>query len=106
MVQDTFMAKVINQIVRNDPCILDTVVARHKSDVKPGCLFCGRNHFARSCNVVTKLDIHKNILFKEKQCFKCFKIGHTASTCRSEIRCFKSFIDLYSHKDRYVTSRE
>ena len=60
-----------------------------KSDVKPGCLFCGQNHFARSCNVVTKPDIRKNILFKEKRRFKCFKIGHTASRCRSEIRCFK-----------------
>ena len=59
-----------------------------KGDTK--CVFCGRGgHWSRSCQTVTKPEIRKNILFKEKRCYKCMKCGHTAFQCRSEIKCYR-----------------
>ena len=54
------------------------------------CVFCGKNnHNSKSCNAVTKPDIRKAMLFKERRCFKCFKPSHSATDCRSKITCNK-----------------
>ena len=54
------------------------------------CIFCGRNtHETRSCSNVTKPDVRKAILYKEKRCFKCFKGSHSAVDCWRDIKCFK-----------------
>ena len=58
-----------------------------QSNVK--CVFCGRSHLSRLCEMVTKNDVRKNILSKERRCFKCFKVGHNAFNCKSNIKCFK-----------------
>ena len=59
-----------------------------KNDMKK-CIFCGRNHISRNCGIVTKPEARKNVLIKEKRCFKCLKIGHSAFKCRTNITCFK-----------------
>ena len=51
------------------------------------CAFCDGNHCSKSCSIVTKPDVRKSILFKDRKCFRCFKSFHTAEKCRSEIKC-------------------
>ena len=53
------------------------------------CIFCGRNHISGRCDIITKTEFRKDILFKEKKCFVCMKFGHVAQKCRTEMKCFK-----------------
>ena len=71
----------------------NTAFNRHKKfedkKFEDKCLFCGRDHYSRTCSFVTKPDMRKTILFKDRRCFKCFKSRHNAAQCRSNIKCFK-----------------
>ena len=61
-----------------------------KSGDRRPCIFCNlRNHDNMSCNVVTKPDVRKSILYKNKYCFKCFKPSHSAAECWHDAKCFK-----------------
>ena len=53
------------------------------------CIFCLRNHKTEFCDIITKPEIRKKILFKERLCFICMKKRHTAKQCRNKMKCFK-----------------
>ena len=52
------------------------------------CIFCHRNHKTKFCDIITKPEIRKEILFKERHCFICMKKGHSAKQCRNTMKCF------------------
>ena len=51
--------------------------------VKSMCIFCRRNHKTKFCDIVTKPEIRKEILVKERHCFICTKKGYSAKHCRN-----------------------
>ena len=53
------------------------------------CIYCRRNHKTKFCDIITKPEIHKEILFKDMRCFICMKKGHSAKPCRNTMKCFK-----------------
>ena len=57
--------------------------------VKSMCIFCRRNHKTKFCDLITKLEILKEILFKERRCFICIKRGHSAKQRRNTMKYFK-----------------
>ena len=48
-----------------------------------------RNHFSHKCDIITKLEVRKEILIRENRCFICIKTGHSAYKCRSTWKCRK-----------------
>ena len=63
--------------------------SNNRDQSKNECFFCGRNHQSTSCNTVTKPEVRKAMLFKERRCFKCFKGAHDAKDCYNQIVCLK-----------------
>ena len=57
--------------------------------IKNVCVFCRRNHKTKFCDIITKPEIRKDILFKEQRCFICMKKGHSAKQCKNTMKCFK-----------------
>ena len=54
------------------------------------CLFCYKtDHYSDQCQIVTDLKARKEILKKNRICFKCLKTGHTKLNCKSSIKCYK-----------------
>ena len=54
------------------------------------CLFCYKtDHYSDQCQIVTDLKARREILKKNRICFKCLKPGHTKSYCKSSIKCYK-----------------
>ena len=56
---------------------------------KPLCVFCRREHPSKSCDVVTKPEVRKSIVTKEKRCFVCLSASHQAGDCKKKWKCFK-----------------
>ena len=53
------------------------------------CVFCRRNHASKNCGIITKPEVRKNILQREKRCFVCMATSHQANNCRKNWKCFK-----------------
>ena len=54
------------------------------------CLFCYKtDHYSDQCQIVTDLKARREILKKNRICFKCLKPGHTKPNCKSSIKCYK-----------------
>ena len=51
------------------------------------CIFCGKQNYSVYCENVTRPETRKDILFKERRCFRCFKKNHMSSECFSNILC-------------------
>jgi hypothetical protein len=52
------------------------------------CSFCKQNHFSDKCTVVTDLQKQKEIVWKDRLCFKCLNSGHSIRSCRVNNKCF------------------
>ena len=50
---------------------------------QPLCISRRRSHKSFSCDIVTKTEVRKNIIKKEKRYFKCLKQGHLISESKS-----------------------
>ena len=57
--------------------------------VKRMCIFCRQNNKTKFCDMITKPEICKEVLFKERRCFICMKKGHSGKQCRNIMKCFK-----------------
>ena len=55
---------------------------------KPLCVFCRREHPSKSCDVITKPEVRKSIVMKEKRCFICLSASHRAGECKKKWKCF------------------
>ena len=53
------------------------------------CAFCGQQHYHDKCNVVTNLEARKEIISKNKLCYKCLFPGHISRDCRSKSKCYR-----------------
>ena len=53
------------------------------------CAFCKHNHYPDKCNVVTEIRQRKEIVRKNRLCYKCLFSGHPIRKCRSRYNCFK-----------------
>ena len=53
------------------------------------CAFCKRNHFHDRCTVLTDVNQRKDIVRKNRLCYKCLFQGHAIRNCRSKRNCFK-----------------
>ena len=54
------------------------------------CVYCGlRGHVSTSCKKVSNVDDCKQKLKHSGRCYICLKKGHTAGTCKSNLRCVK-----------------
>ena len=54
------------------------------------CLFCYKtDHYSDQCQIVTDLKARREILKKNRICFKCLKPGHAKPNCKSSIKCYK-----------------
>ena len=53
------------------------------------CAFCKQNHFHDRCTVVTDLNERKEIVHKNRLCFKCLFRGHPIRNCHNKRNCFK-----------------
>ncbi|XP_031349539.1 uncharacterized protein LOC116175519 [Photinus pyralis] len=53
------------------------------------CIFCNGEHENNKCTVARKLnfDERKNIVKREKCCFRCLKHGHNSKSCRVKLSC-------------------
>ena len=54
------------------------------------CVFCQSvNHYSDKCNIVTEVDIRRELLKRNWLCFNCLRGGHTKKNCRKQIIYFK-----------------
>ena len=53
------------------------------------CAFCKQNHFHDRCTVVTDLNERKEIVHKNRLCFKCLFRGLPIRNCHNKRNCFK-----------------
>ena len=53
------------------------------------CVFCTRNHDSKNCDIITKPEVRKSILQREKRCFVCMATTHQAQNCNKNWKCFK-----------------
>ena len=54
------------------------------------CLFCYKtDHYSDQCQIVTDLKARREILKKNRICFKFLKPGHAKPSCKSSIKCYK-----------------
>ena len=56
--------------------------------LKP-CAFCKQNHYHDQCSVVTDFNARKEIVWKNKLCFKCLTPGHSKRECRNKNKCYR-----------------
>ena len=54
----------------------------------PVCVFCKGRHLSSRCQTVTNNAARRRILMDTGKCFACFKGGHVAATCESNVKCF------------------
>ena len=40
------------------------------------CIFCNKGHYSDQCKVITELNSRKEIVKKQRRCFRCMKPGH------------------------------
>ena len=53
------------------------------------CLFCYKtDHYSDQCQIVTDLKARREILKKNRICFKCLKPGNSKPNCKSSIKCY------------------
>ena len=53
-------------------------------------LFCYKtDHYSDLCQIVMDLKTCREILKKNRICFKCLKPGHAKPNCKSSIKCYK-----------------
>ena len=57
-------------------------------DTKKICAFCGQDHYADKCSVVTNVAARKAIVKEEGRCFKCLRKNHKIDECRSRKKLF------------------
>ena len=53
------------------------------------CAFCDQQHYHDKCKVVTNLEARKEIISKNKLCYKCLYPGHNRRDCRSKSKCYR-----------------
>ena len=53
------------------------------------CLFCKEQHYSDKCSKVKNVDDRREILKKNRYCFKCMKPGHSKANCKGRVKCFK-----------------
>ena len=54
------------------------------------CLFCYKtDHYSDQCQIVTDLKARREILKKNRICFKFLKPGHAKPNCKSSVKCYK-----------------
>ena len=51
------------------------------------CVFCKEGHYSTSCTKVQDVQLRKELLRRERQCFSCLSVGHKVSQCTSSRRC-------------------
>ena len=52
------------------------------------CAFCSKNHYHDKCSVVTDFEERKEIVRRNRLCFKCLVKGHNIRNCRNKRNCF------------------
>ena len=52
------------------------------------CSFSKQNHFLDRCTVVTDLNKRKEVVRKNRLCFKCLYSGHSIKSCQKKRKCF------------------
>ncbi|XP_063540817.1 uncharacterized protein LOC134749726 [Cydia strobilella] len=54
--------------------------------IRKNCIFCEGTHYSNECRKVANLKGRKEKL--KDRCYKCFKRGHNASSCRLKKNCY------------------
>ena len=47
------------------------------------------DHYSDQCQIVTNLKTRREILKKNRICFKCLKPEYTKLNCKNNIKCYK-----------------
>ena len=55
----------------------------------PMCVFCRRSHASKNCDIITKPEVRRSILQRERRCFICMAANHMSSNCSKKWKCFK-----------------
>ena len=51
------------------------------------CVHCSQAHYSASCEQVKDNTERKNILLRDRRCFRCLKVGHREKDCRIRRNC-------------------
>ena len=57
------------------------------SGVDVHCCYCNRPHAPSDCDVVTQVEVRRQILRRGGRCYNCLRRGHLNRDCRSRTRC-------------------
>ena len=59
------------------------------------CLFCKEEHHSHKCSKVKNVNDRREILKRNRYCFKCLKPRHSKANCKSRVKCFKCVLKVF-----------
>ena len=101
---DEFMTVLKNEITARENCEFITHRKPTERNDKDGhfstealltgnkiliCVFCHQNHYSDKCNLITDVERRKEIVRKNRMCFRCLMTGHPIRKCRNRNNCYR-----------------
>ena len=78
--------KVPERSEKEAHCSTEALFAGNKNLV---CAFCNQNQYSDKCTIITDVDRRKEMVRRNRLCFKCLATGHPIRKCRSKFNYYR-----------------